>query len=296
MQSVPQVALRASARSLRCTVPVPGGTALNSSLKSIVSRTSLVLLSLNVCLLCEYGGTFASGFTSRAHADTPPAAQPKAPAAAAQPAQTTPAPTGDAAQLALASVQSFYDQTKDVSADFSQTYVNKLYDRTDKSRGHVSFKKPGKMRWDYAKPNGKVIVAAANKFLMYEPGDEPADKGQVFEQTFAQSDLTQAMSFLLGTGKLADDFDATLLDAKHEGFATGQVLELRPKKPSPHFDRLLFFVETNASVRGLVRRIVIVDASGNRNRFDFSAFKFNSGTPESTFEWRAPADARRVHL
>jgi outer membrane lipoprotein-sorting protein len=41
---------------------------------------------------------------------------------------------------------------------------------------------------------------------------------------------------------------------------------------------------------------VIVDASGNRNRFDFSGFKFNGGTPESAFEWKAPAEARRVHL
>ena len=65
------------------------------------------------------------------------------PAAAAS-AQTAP----DPARLALSAVQTFYDQTKDVSADFFQTYVNKLYDRTDRSQGHVVFKKPGKMRWD----------------------------------------------------------------------------------------------------------------------------------------------------
>lgn len=218
---------------------------------------------------------------------------PTAPAAKAP----TPAPAAaDPARTALASVQTFYDQTRDVSADFFQTYVNKLYDRTDKSRGHVVFKKPGKMRWDYAKPNGKVIVAGNGKLLVYEPGEEPTDKGQVLEQNFAQADLPQAMSFLLGTGKLSDDFDAKLLDAAREGFANGQVLELRPKKPNPHFDRLLFYVESSSALRGLVRRIVIVDASGNRNRFDFSAFKFNSGTPESTFEWRPPADARKVHL
>lgn len=224
-----------------------------------------------------------------------PAAQAvtNAPAApAAKPAQTTP----DPARLALSAVQSFYDQTRDVSADFFQTYVNKLYDRTDRSQGHVVFKKPGKMRWDYAKPNGKVIVASAGKLVVYEPGDEPGDKGQVFEQNFAQADLPQAMSFLLGTGKLADDFDARLLDAAHEGFANGQVLELRAKKPSPHFERLLFYVETSAALRGLVRRLVIVDASGNRNRFDFSGLKFNSGVGENTFDWRPPEGARRVHL
>jgi outer membrane lipoprotein carrier protein len=235
-------------------------------------------------------GLFAGAHLASAHAQPAPSAQAKAPTAA--PA----APIADPGLTALAAVQTFYDQTRDISADFFQTYVNKLYDRTDKSRGHVVFKKPGKMRWDYAKPNGKIIVAGNGKLLVYEPGEEPTDKGQVLEQNFAQADLPQAMSFLLGTGKLSEDFDAKLLDAAREGFANGQVLELHPKKPNPHFDRLLFYVENSAALRGLVRRIVIIDANGNRNRFDFSAFKFNAGTPESTFEWRPPADARKVHL
>jgi outer membrane lipoprotein carrier protein len=235
----------------------------------------------------------AQGTTSAGAAKS----QAPAKAAAASESEAKSKPAEDAqAQATLASVQAFYDQTKDLSADFVQTYVNKLYDRTDRSTGHVAFKKPGRMRWDYAKPNGKVIVANTGKLLLYEPGDEPSDKGQVFEQKLDEADLPQAMSFLLGTGKLVEDFDAKLLDASHEGFANGQVLELKAKRPSPHFDRLLFFVETQAQVRGLVRRIVIIDPSGNRNRFDFSAFKFNTGTPENTFEWRPPSDARRVHL
>lgn len=224
-----------------------------------------------------------------------PAPEPAAPA----PAPAAPKdgqPAADPALAAVAAVQTFYDQTRDISADFFQTYVNKIYDRTDRSRGHVVFKKPGKMRWDYASPNGKVIVASSGTLLIYEPADVPGEKGQVLEQTFAQADLPQAMSFLLGTGKLADDFDARLLDAAREGFPSGQVLELRSRKPSPHFDRLLFYVETSAALRGLVRRLVIVDASGNRNRFDFSGFKFNTGTAENTFEWKPPATARRVHL
>ena len=235
------------------------------------------------------------------HAEKPVAEKSAKPSSTAAPSgvqntQPTAATTASAASTALAAVQTFYEQTRDVTADFQQTYVNKLYDRTDKSRGHVVFKKPGKMRWDYAKPNGKVIVAGSGKLTVYEPGDEPTDKGQVIQQNFAQAELPQAMSFLLGTGKLAEDFEVKALDAAKEGFANGQVLELRPKQPSPHYDRLLFYVETAAAVRGLVRRLVIIDASGNRNRFDFSALKFNSGVTDATFEWKPPADARRVQL
>jgi outer membrane lipoprotein carrier protein len=263
---------------------------------------SRVLLGIGLCLGAESAAVATSGAAAQAHpapangahSDTTQPAQAKP--GSATPTAASPAKDGDAARVTLAAVQTFYEQTKDVSAEFHQTYVNKLYDRTDKSRGHVVFKKPGKMRWDYAKPNGKVISASAGKLVVFEPGDEPTDKGQVLQQNFAQAELPQAMSFLLGTGKLADDFDAKLLDAAREGFPNGQVLELRPKQPSPHFDRLLFYVETSAAVRGLVRRLVIIDSSGNRNRFDFSELKFNSGVTDGTFEWTPPADARRVQL
>jgi outer membrane lipoprotein carrier protein len=212
------------------------------------------------------------------------------------PAKPETAAKPDPAQVALSAVQTFYDQTRDVAADFFQTYVNKLYDRTDRSHGHVVFKKPGQMRWDYAKPNGKIIVASGGKLVVYEPGEEPGEKGQVLEQSFAEADLPQAMAFLLGTGRLVDDFNARLLDSAREGFAGGQVLELKAKKPSPHFDRILFYVENTPALRGLVRRMIIVDSSGNRNRFDFSSFKFNGGAPAAAFDYKPPADARRVHL
>jgi outer membrane lipoprotein carrier protein len=237
-------------------------------------------------------GTFARAQTPQAPLTKSPPVKPSAPA------PSTPAPTAstDPARQTAATVQSFYDQTKDLSASFFQTYVNKVYDRTDRSSGKVTFKKPGRMRWDYAKPNGKIIVAAQGKFTLFEPGDEPGDVGQVIEQNFQESDLPQAMAFLMGTGRLADDFDFKLLDAAREGYPTGQVLELKPRKPNPHFDRLLFYVESTPSLRGLVRRLVIIDSTGNRNRFDFSEFKFNTGTPDSTFTWKPPANARRVHM
>jgi outer membrane lipoprotein carrier protein len=198
-------------------------------------------------------------------------------------------------RVVAASVQAFYDQTRDVSAAFHQTYVNKLYQRTDRSRGRVVFKKPGKMRWDYALPNGKVIVSSADKLLVYEPGD-PGEQGQVVEQAMTQAQLPAAMSFLTGTGRLEHDFTFRLLDAAREGFTGGDVLELRAKAPSPHYERILFYVESRPEVRGLVRRLLIIDAEGNRNRFDFTELRFNAGVADTVFQWTPPAGTRRVEM
>jgi outer membrane lipoprotein carrier protein len=151
------------------------------------------------------------------------------------------------------------------------------------------------MRWDYALPNGKVITSDGKKLLVYEPGED-GDKGQVVEQAISEAQLPQALSFLMGTGRLTDDFTFRLLDAKGEGFPSGDVLELRPKKPTPHDDRLLFYVERSAALRGLVRRLLIIDGSGNRNRFDFSGLKFSTGVSADVFKWRPPAGTRRVQM
>ncbi len=190
-------------------------------------------------------------------------------------------------------VQSFYDQTKSLEATFHQTYFNRLYDKYDRSQGIVRFQKPGKMRWDYAKPNGKVLVSNGKRMLVYEPG-EGSEKGQVFERAMGDSELPQALSFLTGTGKLAADFTFRLLDAKQQGFAAGYVLELMPKKPSTHYERILFFVDGDRARAGLVHRVLIVDAAGNRNRFDFSGLRFNRVVDSKPFEWQPPAGTRRV--
>jgi len=205
------------------------------------------------------------------------------------------APVPGDADTVAAAVQAFYDQAKDLTASFFQTYVNKVYQRTDRSRGRVVFKKPGMMRWDYDLPNGKVITSNGKKVLVYEPGED-GDKGQVIEQDLGAAQLPQAMSFLLGTGKLQEDFTFRLLDAAREGYPTGDVLELRPKVATPHFERLLFYVERTKALRGLVRRLLIIDASGNRNRFDFSAIKFNGNVGVQLFEFKPPQGTRRVEM
>jgi outer membrane lipoprotein carrier protein len=151
------------------------------------------------------------------------------------------------------------------------------------------------MRWDYAQPNGKVITSDGKRLLVYEPG-ENGESGQVVEQAIGQAQLPQALSFLMGTGRLETDFTFRLLDAKGEGFPSGDVLELRPKVATPHYDRIVFYVERTPALRGLVRRLLIVDSNGNRNRFDFSELKFNTGVAATLFEWRPPAGTRRVEM
>jgi len=198
------------------------------------------------------------------------------------------------ARTVAGAVQAFYEQTRGVQAQFYQTYYHKLYDRYDRSRGRVVFAKPGKMRWTYARPNGKVITSDGSQLIVFEPGD-PGQRGQCFQQRMSEHQLPAAFSFLTGTGRLEQDFTFRLLNARRQGYPAGYVLELRPREPSPQYDRILFYVlKQDGRPTGVVRRVLIVDPAGNRNRFDFSQLQWNPRVGANTFRFSPPGGVRCV--
>src|SRR3954467_9682055 len=123
-------------------------------------------------------------------------------------------------------MQKNYDQAKDFRAQFSQKYTNVAFNRTKVSTGQVAFKKPGRMRWDYETPEPQMFLSTTQTLWMYEPGDK-----QAFKQDLKQSQLPAALSFLMGKGKLSDEFDISLAPAVPYGSPNDYRLSLQPKRP-----------------------------------------------------------------
>jgi outer membrane lipoprotein carrier protein len=223
---------------------------------------------------------------------TPAAPRPATAPAAPRPATTTAPATNAAAPNAPAQnaanpaqqiaqqIQAFYDRTTDFSADFVQVSRNRLYGE-ERRTGQVIFRKPGRMRWNYAAPSGDVIVSDGRTLWAYQ-----ADERQAVQQQLGQSQLPTAITFLAGTGRLTDSFTFRLLDANQFRFPQGHVLELRPTTPQPSYERIIFYVD-RASYQ--VVRTAVIDAQGNQNRFDFSNPRVNTNVPEATFQWTPPA-------
>lgn len=203
-------------------------------------------------------------------------------------------PAGPDAATVASWVQTFYDQTRTMSARFEQRYFNRVYQRTDVSRGRVQFRKPGMMRFDYDQPNGKVIASDGQRLVAYEPPDEGQGGGQFYEQRMTDAQLPSALSFLMGTGRLGQDFTFRLLNAADFSYTEGQVLELRSRRPTPHYSRILLFVDASEARRGVVHRVLIIDSANNRNQFNFTQQQFNGDIAESVFRFQPPRGARRV--
>jgi outer membrane lipoprotein carrier protein len=194
-------------------------------------------------------------------------------------------------------VQSFYDQTTTLQAEFEQTRYTRLYDRYDRAKGKVVFKKPGMMRWDYAQPNGQVFVSNGKKLFIYQPPEPGEKRGQLIERAVDEDQLPSAFSFLIGSGNLANDFEVRLLEHDNEKFQDGYVLQLIPRRPTPNYEQLVFYVRTlthGGKRAGIVQRVLIIDAAGNRNRLDFANIKFNRDVPDKRFSYRPPKGTERV--
>jgi outer membrane lipoprotein carrier protein len=183
-------------------------------------------------------------------------------------------------------VQDFYDGTKTFQAGFTQTYFIKVQDKRKSSKGKVAFEKPGKMSFTYDEPNGNRVVSDGKIIKVYEKDSE-----QMYESSVDKSQYPAALAFLMGEGKLTKDFKLKLLDSATMKFEGGFVLEGTPKEASPAYQKLLMYVDGPTSQ---VRRVLILDAQGNRNRFDFIDPVVNKDIPKGTFEFEPPKGTKII--
>jgi len=120
------------------------------------------------------------------------------PTSSPAPPGSPPAPSG-AGRLGLGAVvekvQKRYDSASDFRAHFSQTLTNPTFKRKSTSSGEVLLKKPGRMRWNYQKPEPKMYLADGELLWLYEPEDK-----QAFKQDLKASQLPAALAFLTGKG------------------------------------------------------------------------------------------------
>lgn len=214
-----------------------------------------------------------------ASAQPKPSASP-APAPAPSAAPAAPAANMTAGDVA-AQVQKAYNAITTYEADFDQQYQMKAFGQTKTSKGHVIFVKPGKMRWDYTEPKDNVVVSDGTTLYSYVAADKQARKMMVKD-----SQMPTALAFLTGKGDLAKEFNLALMDSKQLKFDGGYVLKATPKVATNLYNFVLFYVDGKTYH---VRRVLIVDAQDNRNRFDFNKPTVNGKVGDDKFKWSPPA-------
>jgi len=174
-------------------------------------------------------------------------------------------------------LQKIYEQTKDFKAAFVQEYHSKALGSTKTSSGFVYVKKPGLMRWDYKTPRPKFFVADGKALFIYDPDLEQV----MVDRSFSGSDLSTAVTFLWGKGKLRQEFKVSFAEG---GDAQHYLLELTPKSRA-RFNKLWFKVERKTF---RVVETVVEDPGGNTNTIRFSKMTTNVGLKDESFKFQIP--------
>jgi outer membrane lipoprotein carrier protein len=247
-------------------------------------------MSIHLIALFLAAGTTAAPSPSPSPTAPPPAKA--APQPSVSPAAAAPVSMPPELRNTLERMQKRYDQAKDFKARFSQNYSRAAFGRATLSTGTLTFKKPGRMRWDYEKPEPRMFLSNGQVLWLYEPTEK-----QAFKQDLKASQLPAALAFLMGKGKITDEFEVTLAkppkDAKEKlpGRPEDIRLALSPKQPQSTYKSILFVVDPKEF---LVRESVLVDAQGNSNHFVFDDLEVNAKVADSLFKWTPPAGVRVV--
>jgi len=199
----------------------------------------------------------------------------------------SPAIAADAksAEAIVESLQKNYDATTDFIADFQQQTEVKNINRTLKASGKLSFKRPGKMLWDYEEPKGQFVIADGKYLYFYQP-----DQNQVIKSPLKNAfrgDIP--LSFLLGLGNLKKDFNATRQSSDQSQY----VLRLEPKGEAGGFSEILLAV--NKASFDIVW-VSVRDAANNVTTLRFSNMRKGVGVKDSLFQVQIPSGADVVEL
>ena len=122
----------------------------------------------------------------------------------------------------LKAIEGRYNSIKTLEMDFDLTYVSPSRVRRNEG-GKLYLRKPGRMRWEYTKPEGKLYLSNGVDYWYYNPIARTAEKMKLKEA----ADMQAPMAFLLG--KLDFQRDFSKFTVRQEGALVRITAE--PKNP-----------------------------------------------------------------
>ena len=180
-----------------------------------------------------------------------------------------------AAQLA-ATVDHHYNTLHRLRVDFTEAYAGMGMDRHEK--GVLLLEKPGRMRWNYAEPAGKVFVLDGKFGWFYTPGD--AQVQQIPAKKL--DDLRSPLRFLLGHAQLAKELDGLTMTPAENG-------EFRLLGVPKGMEQRVRSLEVTVTVDGTIHAMTLEELDGSRTSFVFSGEEENPALAAGTFRFVPPA-------
>jgi outer membrane lipoprotein carrier protein len=194
-----------------------------------------------------------------------------------------PPPAPGSADAMAADIDSVYQNATRFTARFVQKHKTKVAGVEREMKGVVFIERPNKISFRYDAPNKNRIVSDGSTLRIYIAEDE-----QMFEQPVKNTEYPGAFGFIMGGG-IRRSFEFTFNEKAK--FDLGSVLVGKPREANPQYEQVLFYVHKERLEKkdpGVVTGVLIVDAQGNRNRFEFFDASIPAKIDPAEFVFTAP--------
>ena len=181
----------------------------------------------------------------------------------------------------LRKVDDHYNHLASLRAHYVEHYTGMGMDRTEE--GTLLLKKPGRMRWSYAEPVGKVFVLDGKFAWFYTPGDAQATRVPAKEL----DDLRSPLRFLLGHTQLKKELDNLTVVADGSGFRITGV----PKGMAQRVKLLTLGV----TAAGAIETMRLEEVDGVVTEFAFSGMQENVPVKDADFVFSPPVGVAVVN-
>jgi outer membrane lipoprotein carrier protein len=173
-------------------------------------------------------------------------------------------------------VDQHYNQLHALKANFTESYVGLGMNRQES--GTLLLVKPGRMRWDYTSPAGKLFLLDGKYAWFYTQGDAQIQRISAKQL----DDLRSPLRFLLGHTELEKELvNLSLRPTPGEDFT----LTGLPKGQEKRITRLTLTVTPTGAITG----IEIEEVDGAITGFRFSNEASNPVVSPSAFRFTPPA-------
>ncbi len=182
----------------------------------------------------------------------------------------------------LKSVERKYNRLKTVRMRFRQIY--RQGDRIIREEeGTLYLRKPGKMRWEYERPEPKLFLTDGRRLILYLP-----DENRMTETAVKESgDFRTPLRFLLGNMRFAEEFQRIETSTDFEPLEKGNlVLKAFSQRleNSLEWEWVLFEV----SPQHHIRRLVIQEPGDIQQEFRFEDEESNLPLSDQLVRFQPP--------
>jgi outer membrane lipoprotein carrier protein len=180
----------------------------------------------------------------------------------------------------LKDIEERYNAAKTLQVSFSETVVQQGRRRTES--GDLYLRKPGRMRWAYSNPAGKLFVSDGKDVYFYSPASNRAEKMKLKET----EDLRAPMAFLLG--KL--DFNRDFKEFRSKQENGKLMITAVPKSDKMPYREVAFQLADG----NRIERLIVTGQDASILDFTFSNEKINPPINDALFKFKLPPGAEFI--